>query len=77
MRFYHHFSLNMPHDDDTRCRRFDKPGVKRRRHIMSSVMERDIHPWSWSDCSRYYVSDFLEYVFVVKNWKDQKLLFVI
>ncbi|XP_013098906.2 A disintegrin and metalloproteinase with thrombospondin motifs 9 [Stomoxys calcitrans] len=52
--------LNMPHDDDYRCKQFNKPGVKRRRHIMSSVMERDIHPWSWSDCSRYYVSEFFE-----------------
>ncbi|XP_058978759.1 A disintegrin and metalloproteinase with thrombospondin motifs 9 isoform X2 [Musca domestica] len=52
--------LNMPHDDDYRCKQFNRPGVKRRRHIMSSVMERDIHPWSWSDCSRHYVSEFFE-----------------
>ncbi|XP_065369742.1 A disintegrin and metalloproteinase with thrombospondin motifs 9 isoform X3 [Calliphora vicina] len=52
--------LNMPHDDDDRCKQFNKPGVKRKLHIMSSVMGDDIHPWSWSDCSRHYVSEFLE-----------------
>ncbi|XP_037955485.1 A disintegrin and metalloproteinase with thrombospondin motifs 20 isoform X2 [Teleopsis dalmanni] len=51
--------LNMPHDDDDRCKMFNKLGTKRK-HIMSSVMGKDIHPWSWSDCSRYYVSEFLE-----------------
>ncbi|KAL9889384.1 ADAM metallopeptidase with thrombospondin type 1 motif A isoform 2-T2 [Glossina fuscipes fuscipes] len=53
--------LNMPHDDDDRCKKFNsKPGTNRKLHIMSSVMGDDIHPWSWSDCSRYYVSEFLE-----------------
>ncbi|KAM7364624.1 ADAM metallopeptidase with thrombospondin type 1 motif A isoform 2-T6 [Cochliomyia hominivorax] len=52
--------LNMPHDDDDRCKAYNKPGVKRKLHIMNSVMGDDIHPWSWSDCSRHYVSEFLE-----------------
>lgn len=51
----------MPHDDDDRCKKFNsKPGTSRKLHIMSSVMGDDIHPWSWSDCSRHYVSEFLE-----------------
>ncbi|XP_055852459.1 A disintegrin and metalloproteinase with thrombospondin motifs 9 [Episyrphus balteatus] len=51
--------LNMPHDDDNRCLDF-KPYGKSTLHIMSSTMGDDIHPWSWSDCSRHYVSEFLE-----------------
>ncbi|XP_075146854.1 ADAM metallopeptidase with thrombospondin type 1 motif A isoform X2 [Haematobia irritans] len=52
--------LNMPHDDDYRCKQFHRAGVRKNRHIMSSVMEKDIHPWSWSECSRHYVSEFFE-----------------
>ncbi|XP_055922961.1 A disintegrin and metalloproteinase with thrombospondin motifs 9 isoform X2 [Eupeodes corollae] len=51
--------LNMPHDDDSRCLDFKRYG-KSTLHIMSSTMGDDIHPWSWSDCSRHYVSEFLE-----------------
>uniref|UniRef100_A0A0K8VCK3 A disintegrin and metalloproteinase with thrombospondin motifs 9 n=2 Tax=Bactrocera latifrons TaxID=174628 RepID=A0A0K8VCK3_BACLA len=52
--------LNMPHDDDDLCKPFNRPGTKSKMHIMSSIMGSDIHPWSWSDCSRNYVSEFLE-----------------
>ncbi|XP_067615530.1 A disintegrin and metalloproteinase with thrombospondin motifs 1 isoform X3 [Eurosta solidaginis] len=52
--------LNMPHDDDDLCKPFSRPGTKNKMHIMSSIMGSDIHPWSWSDCSRNYVSEFLE-----------------
>ncbi|XP_036343293.1 A disintegrin and metalloproteinase with thrombospondin motifs 20, partial [Rhagoletis pomonella] len=52
--------LNMPHDDDDLCKPFNRPGTKNKMHIMSSIMGSDIHPWSWSDCSRNYVSEFLE-----------------
>ncbi|XP_070073082.1 A disintegrin and metalloproteinase with thrombospondin motifs 15 isoform X2 [Drosophila takahashii] len=53
--------LNMHHDDDDKC----IPYVARRNnskvlHIMSSVMGINMHPWSWSKCSRHYVSEFLE-----------------
>ncbi|CAD7092139.1 unnamed protein product [Hermetia illucens] len=51
--------LNMPHDDDSKCDNFRKKG-KRMLNIMSSTMGDDIHPWSWSDCSRHYVTEFLE-----------------
>lgn len=54
-------SLNMNHDDDDKC----MPYVARHNnnkvlHIMSSVMGIHMHPWSWSKCSRHFVSEFLE-----------------
>ncbi|XP_062125602.1 LOW QUALITY PROTEIN: A disintegrin and metalloproteinase with thrombospondin motifs 9 [Drosophila sulfurigaster albostrigata] len=53
--------LNMPHDDDDRCKgHITKTGNNRTLHIMSSVMGTHMHPWSWSKCSRHYVSEFLE-----------------
>ncbi|EDV93015.1 GH18512 [Drosophila grimshawi] len=53
--------LNMPHDDDDRCKQYNsKPGNNLTLHIMSSVMGDHMHPWSWSKCSRHYVSEFLE-----------------
>ncbi|XP_033167577.1 A disintegrin and metalloproteinase with thrombospondin motifs 9 isoform X1 [Drosophila mauritiana] len=53
--------LNMNHDDDDKC----MPYVTRQNnnkvlHIMSSVMGIHMHPWSWSKCSRHFVSEFLE-----------------
>ncbi|KRF83490.1 uncharacterized protein Dvir_GJ24366, isoform D [Drosophila virilis] len=53
--------LNMPHDDDDRCKPHNaKSGKNRTLHIMSSVMGDHMHPWSWSKCSQHYVSEFLE-----------------
>ncbi|XP_034485693.1 A disintegrin and metalloproteinase with thrombospondin motifs 9 [Drosophila innubila] len=53
--------LNMPHDDDDRCKRHNtKSGKNRTLHIMSSIMGDHMHPWSWSKCSQHYVSEFLE-----------------
>lgn len=57
----YYYRLNMPHDDDAKCQRFKRSGSTSNLHIMSSIMGDDIHPWSWSDCSRHYVSEFLEY----------------
>ncbi|KAL7727530.1 hypothetical protein ACLKA6_000090, partial [Drosophila palustris] len=53
--------LNMPHDDDDRCKgHYSKSGKNPTLHIMSSVMGDHMHPWSWSKCSQHYVSEFLE-----------------
>ncbi|KAG4076388.1 hypothetical protein HA402_005831 [Bradysia odoriphaga] len=51
--------LSMPHDDDTKCAEFRKPG-KTQQNIMSRMLDHNTHPWSWSDCSRHYVTEFLE-----------------
>lgn len=52
-------SLNMVHDDDVKCNRFKKNGVEPR-NIMARMLGADVHPWSWSTCSRHYITEFLE-----------------
>ncbi|KAH8265475.1 hypothetical protein KR038_008664 [Drosophila bunnanda] len=52
--------LNMHHDDDPQCQPFNSRHGNKEMHIMSSVMGVHMHPWSWSRCSRHYVSEFLE-----------------
>lgn len=49
----------MPHDDDTKCARFHKKGAHHQ-NIMSKMLDQNTHPWSWSECSRYYVTEYLE-----------------
>ncbi|XP_071450367.1 A disintegrin and metalloproteinase with thrombospondin motifs 20 [Hetaerina americana] len=51
--------LNMPHDDDNlRCKRF--LGNTQVHNVMSRMLDHNTHPWSWSNCSRHYLTDFLE-----------------
>lgn len=52
----------MPHDDDVKCKRFQTNG-NNSQNIMSRMLDHNTHPWSWSPCSKYYVTDFLEWVF--------------
>lgn len=59
------FSLSMPHDDDTKCAEFRTPG-KTQQNIMSRMLDHNTHPWSWSDCSRHYVTEFLELVYQIQ-----------
>lgn len=49
----------MPHDDDIKCTKFRKTG-KNQQNIMSRMLDHDTHPWSWSECSRHYVTEYLE-----------------
>lgn len=51
--------LDMPHDDESRCAIHNVNG-ENSLHIMASAMGVNIHPWSWSRCSRHYVTEFLE-----------------
>ncbi|XP_046400011.1 A disintegrin and metalloproteinase with thrombospondin motifs 9-like isoform X2 [Ischnura elegans] len=50
--------LNMPHDDDHRCKQF--LGNTQVHNVMSRMLDHNTHPWSWSNCSRHYLTDFLE-----------------
>ncbi|XP_017067675.2 A disintegrin and metalloproteinase with thrombospondin motifs 9 isoform X2 [Drosophila eugracilis] len=53
--------LNMNHDDDDKCLPYlTRQNNNKVLHIMSSVMGIHMHPWSWSKCSRHFVSEFLE-----------------
>lgn len=55
------FRLSMPHDDDSKCAEFRKTG-KTQQNIMSRMLDHNTHPWSWSTCSRHFVTEFLEWV---------------
>lgn len=54
------YRLSMPHDDDVKCKRFESSS-NTTQNIMSRMLDHNTHPWSWSKCSKYYVTDFLEY----------------
>ena len=50
----------MPHDDDFKCQRFiDTSGVH---NVMSRMLDHNTYPWAWSNCSRYFITEFLECV---------------
>ncbi|XP_011349537.1 A disintegrin and metalloproteinase with thrombospondin motifs 9 isoform X3 [Ooceraea biroi] len=50
--------LNMPHDDDPKCRSFrNRTGVH---NVMSRMLDDNTFPWEWSRCSRHYVTEFFE-----------------
>lgn len=49
----------MPHDDDKICEEFHGNGINKQ-NIMSRVLDHNTHPWSWSNCSRHYVSEFIK-----------------
>ncbi|XP_023287905.1 A disintegrin and metalloproteinase with thrombospondin motifs 9 isoform X2 [Orussus abietinus] len=50
--------LNMPHDDDPRCKDYrNHSGVH---NVMSRMLDDNTFPWEWSKCSRHYVTEFLE-----------------
>lgn len=51
-------SLNMPHDDDQRCGAFN--GQSTRHNVMSRMLDSNTYPWSWSNCSRHFLTEFLE-----------------
>ncbi|XP_068458877.1 A disintegrin and metalloproteinase with thrombospondin motifs 20 [Clinocottus analis] len=49
--------FNMPHDDNPKCR---EPGMKHQYHVMAPTLNYDTNPWSWSKCSRKYITEFLD-----------------
>ena len=49
--------FNMPHDDNPKCR---EAGIKHQYHVMAPTLNYDTSPWSWSKCSRKYITEFLE-----------------
>ncbi|KAK9886442.1 hypothetical protein WA026_016725 [Henosepilachna vigintioctopunctata] len=52
-------ALNMPHDvdDKGRCANLNKGESEK--YIMTPSLEKDIKPWMWSPCSKYFVTEFL------------------
>uniref|UniRef100_A0A3Q2ZW55 ADAM metallopeptidase with thrombospondin type 1 motif 20 n=1 Tax=Kryptolebias marmoratus TaxID=37003 RepID=A0A3Q2ZW55_KRYMA len=49
--------FNMPHDDNPKCR---EAGMKHQYHVMAPTLNYDTNPWSWSKCSRKYITQFLD-----------------
>lgn len=49
---------SMPHDDDMRCVKYSG-GVKET-NIMSYTLQNGKKPWSWSKCSKHFLTEFLE-----------------
>ncbi|XP_025423198.1 A disintegrin and metalloproteinase with thrombospondin motifs 9-like isoform X2 [Sipha flava] len=50
--------LNMPHDNDAKCKDFE--GIDKMSHVMSIKLSQDTHPWTWSVCSRHFLTEYLE-----------------
>ncbi|XP_056632510.1 A disintegrin and metalloproteinase with thrombospondin motifs 9 isoform X2 [Diorhabda sublineata] len=50
--------LSMPHDEDKKCERFNR--YINNTNIMSKVIKKDTKPFTWSPCSRYYITEFLD-----------------
>ncbi|GFY39610.1 a disintegrin and metalloproteinase with thrombospondin motifs 9 [Trichonephila inaurata madagascariensis] len=50
--------LGIPHDDDAKCNRFHKQG--QRLHVMARMLDYNSFPWTWSDCSRHFITTFLD-----------------
>lgn len=48
----------MPHDDDQKCSQSSEE--KKEHFIMSRMLGKNTHPWAWSNCSRYYATEYLE-----------------
>ncbi|CAH1278310.1 unnamed protein product, partial [Diabrotica balteata] len=50
--------LSMPHDEDKKCERFNK--YISITNIMSKSFKKDTKPFTWSPCSRYFITEFLD-----------------
>ncbi|XP_077545938.1 ADAM metallopeptidase with thrombospondin type 1 motif A isoform X1 [Haemaphysalis longicornis] len=50
--------LNIPHDDDQKCAKYRL--ASQPLHVMARMLDYNSHPWSWSVCSRHYVTTFLD-----------------
>lgn len=50
--------LNMPHDDDNKCKDFEQQGGMH--NVMSRMLDHNSHPWTWSACSRHFLTEYLE-----------------
>lgn len=49
----------MPHDDDRKCEPFRRKSSTQQ-NIMSRMLDQNTNPWSWSACSRHFVTEYLE-----------------
>lgn len=52
--------LSMPHDDDNKCKDFEQQDGMH--NVMSRMLDHNSHPWTWSACSRHFLTEYLEWV---------------
>ncbi|XP_043232407.1 A disintegrin and metalloproteinase with thrombospondin motifs 9-like isoform X4 [Amphibalanus amphitrite] len=50
--------LNIPHDDDSKCQQY--MGSEKVQFVMSRMLDHNTFPWSWSKCSRHYLTEYLD-----------------
>uniref|UniRef100_T1DG09 Putative disintegrin and metalloproteinase with thrombospondin motifs n=1 Tax=Cupiennius salei TaxID=6928 RepID=T1DG09_CUPSA len=50
--------MSIPHDDDNKCARYHSE--KKNLHVMARMLDYNSNPWSWSDCSREYLTTFFD-----------------
>ncbi|XP_055684696.1 A disintegrin and metalloproteinase with thrombospondin motifs 20 isoform X2 [Lutzomyia longipalpis] len=67
--------LSMPHDDDPKCGKFHGP-KKHKDFIMSRMLDHNTHPWAWSDCSRHFITEYLEnnHGYCMKNKPERDMI---
>ena len=56
----------MVHDNDDKCKQFNSD--KKSQHVMEMALGFSANPWSWSNCSRQFLTSFLEWVFYLQNY---------
>lgn len=49
----------MPHDDDFKCQQFAE-STGSVHNVMSRMLDHNTFPWAWSNCSRYFITEFFE-----------------
>ncbi|XP_050424208.1 A disintegrin and metalloproteinase with thrombospondin motifs 9-like isoform X2 [Adelges cooleyi] len=50
--------LSMPHDDDDKCKDYGQ--LDEVHHVMSRMLGNNSHPWTWSACSRHFLTEYLD-----------------
>jgi len=65
--------LNMPHDDDDKCKQFTRSNET---YVMSRTLDHNSNPWRWSQCSRHYLTTFLDkgYGYCLRNKPTKNFL---
>ncbi|XP_071816221.1 A disintegrin and metalloproteinase with thrombospondin motifs 9-like isoform X2 [Apostichopus japonicus] len=48
--------FNLPHDDAIKCEQYFSGSY----HVMAPTLNHSSKPWSWSNCSRHFLTSFLE-----------------
>lgn len=58
-------SLNMPHDNDAKCKILKGSSTEDANNqvhmnVMSRMLDHNTLPWIWSNCSRHYLTEYLQ-----------------